>query len=53
MTQTMRSPWYAVTIGLLGLAVGYCIVIAQGGSTAYAGSAQCPYHQANGDLPAA
>ena len=42
MKLTLRSPWYAVSIALLGLVAGYSLVIAQHGATAFAGSAQCP-----------
>lgn len=41
----MHRPWIAVTIGILGLMIGYGFVVAGNGDEAYAGMYQCPMHK--------
>ena len=50
--QTLRSPWLVLTLGLIGLSIGYTAVLVQNG-TAFAGvglKCSAPLHQcANGE----
>ncbi len=41
--SSQTSPWFAVTLGVLGLVAGYGLVLQQSGQlSAHAGNLQCP-----------
>lgn len=42
MNTVVHSPWKVIVTGILGLIVGYALVIAQHGSSAFANTPQCP-----------
>jgi len=47
MEGTEKSPWLAVTIGILGMIVGYSLVLAQSGSLRFETAVRCPSHAMN------
>jgi len=44
MRSTSSSPWLALTLIVVGLIVGYSIVIFQHRDTAFANAYRCPMH---------
>ena len=46
MKKLVSSPWHVVSVGLLGLVMGYALVIATHSATAYAGNVRCPMKDA-------
>lgn len=45
MNTSASSPWFAVTVAILGLVAGYALVMTQQNPAAYAESVRCPYHE--------
>ncbi len=47
METEQKSPWLALTIGILGMVVGYSLVLAQSGSLQFETAVRCPSHAMN------